>query len=930
MKALFKIHSDSDLITSLAPIPPPPPPVIVSQTLKPRKASPTTPFYFEHDLAASLSRTTHTTASVHRLRQPDDSNVLYLKQHKHSAAISPSLISKKSYALQTFSSQPILQHPAPKSPIFVDDRLNGVDQPKETMPTFVSSLQSHQGTTTLSVQHKEASSEPELVLKERYKFLQKETYLAPATANATLLSDEDYSFSLVNPVLTKNSLQELPALITTSRTELKSDSNTHLGLLEPISPMSPIILSSDHLFDEQTSEETFEPPAKIFNARPISEDLSLENYLLNIISTVDDTTRSSPGWFPQSPNKNNSQDEFKIMNTPNTELQCAPQKLTPSIQSSIKPTQSFGNISRHQSSNLAAGSRYLRDDISDKSSEWTSSILDHESPNSSLSSYDRSSIGEDKTRIERDVQSSMTSSAHDIQKLHQPPCDEKERAPLSFKYQTNTNRMRSPDTFQDLPVWSLNVSKHKQEGLKIEQNLEFSKLTDNNFEPSDSQPSLDSKKNTLTSWKDTLDHQQLNLDSNLSRHSQVSIVPSLPERSKARELQTGVSFPFEIETRSKFTDHSRVHKSAVQNTSKAKPMRRDTDPCMLNKSLPLIPDRFSITPEPRDQTIDCKSNASSYYEWDTDFSTDDFSFDKWDKIDKDIQLLLNFDFKETGEESRSQLRRAQSEERRKDNGNAFHDLDMNTPELKVPNVGRFAPNSSSSSVDRPHQHGYFSQKTSQERGYQKIITAGGAACYHSSLHNVSHLNEMFSSSDSQLSADTIARSYQDDLSHSKTSMYRPPLSTNERTSIYNSKKPSTTRCNLPAGIHRTPTRSRSVPLLSLEAKMQQAVKEQYLKPVTVLDNGSNPDGQHGSKLRNMHPLNGPADWHKLMSVSSHGDSFKHSQGNSDQHFHKRIAPTSSEASKEHNHIADTAYVSRLEAWKRKLRKPSFNMLRNHT
>lgn len=940
MKGLFKIHSDSDLITSLAPIPPPPPPLFVSQTPKSGRPSTTPLFYSDHDLAASLSKTTHTTTSMHRLHQTDDSNVLYLKQHKHSPAISPSP-SLKSYASQTFSRQNFLQQPGPKSPIFVNNRLNSIDQLKRAMPTFVTSSheessQSDEGTTTFPVQHKEASSEPELVSKEQYNSLQKETYLAPTTANSASSSSEKYSSSLLHPVHPKKPFQQLPSLITNTGPRIESDSKTHLGLLEPISPMSPIILSSDPLFEKESSEVTSEPPAKIFGARPTSDNSSLEDYLLNIISTVDDTTHSSE-WFPQSPNKNTSQDEDKNMNKPTPRLEYPQKQSSTLIQSSGKTTQDLIDTSKStfkQSPNLTAGSRYLPDDLSDKSSERTSSILEHKSPNSSLSSYDRSSIGEYKTETDKSFQNTMMLSAYDYQRFQQSPLYEKKRKPFSFEYQTNGNPIMNTgnlkDTLQEPPIEYLNVSMLNQEGLRFEQDLESATLSEKNLKRSDSQPSLISNEIALNSWKDTLGYQKLTLDPNSSRNSQVSVVPTLPERSKARQLQNGAYFSSEMESRSQFTDSSQANNSGVQKTSREKPIRRETEQCILNKSLPLIPDRVSIASEPRGRPDNCKSNASSYYEWDTGFSTDDFCFDRWDKIDKDIQLLLNFGSKATEEERSSQMRRAQSEERNKVNGNVFHDFEVNTPGLKVPAIGRFEPNASTSSLDRPHQQGYFSQTISQERGYQKISTTGGAACYHSSLHNLAHLNERFSSSDSQLSADTIARGYQDDLGRTaKSKTHGPPLSNNGRAGPNNSKQQSNPPGTHPTGVHRTPSRSRSVPLLSLEAKMQQAAKEEYLKPVTVLENGSEPDRQHLSKLRNMHPVNGPGGWHKLMSVSSHGDQYKHSQ-DVDRHFYRKITPISSAPSKEQNPIAETAYVSRLDAWKRKLRKPSFNMLRNHT
>lgn len=790
--------------------------------------------------------------------------------------------------------------------------------------------------------------------------------------------------------------------------------NTHINLLEPISPISPIILHHqvDPLPKTVTPTGSQKRPSKLVLSLESANSPSAEHfekYLVDTLAVIDTSPsiNTNSKWFLPSPTLESSHERNKRLSKSSYAAPKIAQRQSslPIQRSETSPVSPFNSPLPGQLPIFLSHvqNTYDHDLASVGSSRGasTSSTFDHKSTNSSFSSNDTS-----VTRDDRSSMSPILPSGFDYEKFHQLRIEGSKQKPYKFEYRSDAQFVSQAEMAQDkrpsrcvspmgytaepeilqpdfrqntVPSQLCTLDEQSHSGLyETVSQLAISPKTKSNSIPhvSDYKPGLNTQHN------------------NESRPSGPN-VPSLPARNKLRHAEvhskayasndrfgiTPIVASANTDSDASFAGQSQYTGSVARNTMPPQVSRRDSESSTSrNKKLPTIPSGTkNAMPRGRRRTGTHDMHPVSYHEWsaiDSNLNALNSNINQWTQIENDIQELLEIgDSKEHKVKSNSKGRSNSSHDNNGSRGARFreenpnlhhrsHHSDQFSPQynanfqsqapkaISMKNMERILP--PAGLYQRRHESNQNHKRGKNFENYELLPPPNRVeGPIPGSPRSPGSPTSLYSEVAVMENSNHVDNSYQRhkvDNSYSALINNRPDAAANPH--YYEVK----TQANHAVQPQPSSTRSRSFPSLLLEADPISPNSNDYLKAVTVLDDGRDrrnnkssndlgPAQPSRSLLSEMRPRfmssagaaaagssvpydNIPFNSHDQHPL--HGHEYPGNPGNPGNAYEdaQKGYQDKHEVAMDRPRKQSTA-GAKFDTWKRMLRKPSMNKLRHN-
>lgn len=445
MKSLFKLHSDSDLITSLSPNPPPPLPASTPSGLSTKKS-------YSNLNSRPLMHTSQRKYSLNTFAEEiaEYQAHPYLRSQSVSTTVCPLNVSKHPECLKTQKkSQENAQKPLASSA--TQHQEQGINMFKNVFRN--ASLPVTQGelsdTGTIKV--------PEFSPSRRFRSNTINVHATPSTVNTlvttSLSPTEKEKLSVVTRQPEQVGKSFTPDFMSVSGIPKRPLSKfaPHVSLLDPISPLSPITLQS-HASVHEVKNELPSPALTQRNDEPTLEAKTtpafepFDQYLAKTIALMDRSPKlmSSSKWFLPSPTLEHSSNEknkrlsksFLAPKLPKRQSSLPLQHSPDLLYHQDDPLSTFPGPSAFTLSVTSPDLRLISDDMSESTSRGasTSSMFDHGSNKSSLSSNEAPLLFLEQKVYPESNLNPLVYPPLDSEKLRQYRLDSSASQPYNFEY----------------------------------------------------------------------------------------------------------------------------------------------------------------------------------------------------------------------------------------------------------------------------------------------------------------------------------------------------------------------------------------------------------------------------------------------------------------------------------------------------------------
>lgn len=1047
MKGLFKIHSSSDLITSLSPNPPPPPHMNAYPRAPIKKSHTTGPDYKPQN---PYYPTVATGAQFKPLPNPSNKHPQhynpYSSEYGHASIQPPAPSDRRPSQVTPFYERK--RRPSARSSSRTRDESTETDfysngsrdnlaQTRTRTPLSVSS----RGPTPISVNSRGqtplSNSSKENVSKEGTSnsiFPQvkscKSNNSTPAMVEENKTAEDSASASLIQSKLASQSNSADSTNITTASpipnciSPLKIASlitvassvsgqygqlNTHFNLLEPISPISPIILHPDDSFCDAckipTSNNSRLQGASSIDDNSMQIIEPFERYLVDTLAAIDNSPNlnSSSKWFLPSPTLENS---YKENNKRLSRSFTAPriskrQSSLPIQRSPNSPNQNssstFNSPEPAQFPTFTAINHSISDSASVSSSRGasTSSTLGHKSASSSFSSNEASSIViDDRKAHVLHLQSPIMPSGFDYERFHQLRVEGTKQKPYTFEYRI-TEVEQNPDmtSSEQTPLCAsprTGSYGETHERPEFKQDIEYSQsciptsLHAPELDDTLSHSCLSPKSKHVIISAPFVSELKHSVDGLRPRFESVPIPSGRTPLLQSQYVSTGSLGSLRPSNLKQETDTGKVlcaHNVNTGVTTKQILIRdNETPPSLtkinersifLNKDLPVTPTREPTILQPPRGRFHQGNQPVSYYEWDAihaNLSMISSNIDKWDEIENDIQDLLNGSQYKVPECSSSVTPKSSGRIQDMQDGRKIstsrHTTSASSQESGAPravsmkNMERIIP---CQSIISPSQRqckvtpllnasmGIDEEELLPPPMKSSILLASPSSP--SSVYSDPPPQSNLTLSLPNIPHPIVQHQY--DNSYQELIQDKPPFGLN----IHTTKK---SHVNNLTDMHSSPTRSRSVPSLLFDSDSKEVTDDDYLQAVTVIDKKATPSfsawnnfpaaSKHLFSERRPRFMSTAAPSTSAPSEEnsfpwlSHTNQYESPYGAlgkmQDRGFpltqDGEVGPFATSSSKvplsalqQQQQPNTQENLSRLDTWRRKLRKPSINMLRHN-